>query len=137
MPLLWRDELSVGNVIIDRDHKKLINIINQVEVALAKDDNTVLTQQLDSLFDYSKTHFDHEERIARAVEYMKTGTLHQAHEELLTRLNVFKQQVGDNWTPEAKDVFCSMLRAWLIDHVIKEDMLMKPLLSRYSPGFDA
>ena len=31
MSLVWRDQLSVGNNVIDSDHKYLIEIINRVE----------------------------------------------------------------------------------------------------------
>jgi len=32
--------------------------------------------------------------------------------------------------------FTKLLRSWLIDHVIKEDLLMKPVLKKHSPLFD-
>jgi len=34
MALVWRDQLSVGNNVIDSDHKHLIEIINKVEQSL-------------------------------------------------------------------------------------------------------
>jgi len=34
MSLLWREQLSVGNNVIDADHKYLIEIINWAEVVL-------------------------------------------------------------------------------------------------------
>ena len=34
MGLVWREQLSVGNDLIDADHKRLISIINQVEESL-------------------------------------------------------------------------------------------------------
>jgi hemerythrin len=34
MSLQWREQLSVGNDLIDNDHKRLIEIINRAEVSL-------------------------------------------------------------------------------------------------------
>ena len=38
MSLEWREQLSVGNNVIDADHKHLIGIINQVEKCLTMED---------------------------------------------------------------------------------------------------
>ena len=36
MGLLWRDQFSVGNDLIDMDHKHLIEIINKAETNLTQ-----------------------------------------------------------------------------------------------------
>ncbi len=136
MSLVWREQLSVGNDAIDSDHKHLIEIVNQVERGLAKHNKSELDQALDQLSLYAKTHFGHEEEIARAVHYGQTHLLHEAHEKLLTKLEKFKLEAGSEWEKEAADRFCTLLHDWLIDHVIKEDLLMKPALGRYPRDFD-
>ena len=44
--------------------------------------------------------------------------------------------MGEAWSPEAVAHLTAFLRGWLIDHVIKEDMLMKPALQKHSPRLD-
>lgn len=136
MGLQWREGLSVGNDLIDSDHKYLIEIINLAEHGLETKDKTGLAAALDQLARYSSTHFFREEKIAAAVNYPLTSELHQSHESLLEGLDQQTQAIGKEWTDETRERFAVFLRHWLINHVIKEDLLMKPFLKNHSPKFD-
>ena len=136
MGLQWREGLSVGNDLIDSDHKHLIGIINLADQSLQTKDQPGLAAALDQLVGYSKTHFFREEKIAAAVDFPSTSELHQSHELLLKGLDQQKQELGTDWTDEAGERFGVFLRGWLINHVIKEDLLMKPFLKKHSPQFD-
>jgi hemerythrin len=136
MTLEWRAQLSVGNDLIDADHQHLIGIINTAERSLKDRNMGGLSMVLDSLFSYSKMHFSREEMIASAVGFKDVANLHASHEALLTRLTEMKQEIGETLTDSASEHFAIFLREWLINHVIKEDMAMKPLLVKHSPRFD-
>lgn len=136
MTLEWREQLSVGNDLIDADHQHLIGIINSAEHSLKSKNMSGLTMVLDSLFSYSKIHFSREEMIASAVGYTDVAHMHASHEALLTRLTEMKQEIGESLTDSASEHFTLFLRDWLINHVIKEDMKMKPFLVKHSPRFD-
>jgi len=136
--LIWREQLSVANDAIDNDHKHLIEIVNQVERTLTTRDRSELARALDSLTQYSHVHFDREERIAAAAGYIRTPGLHQSHVALLERFVLVRTEFeasGPQWSAAATDHFIEFLRNWLIDHVIKEDLLMKPTLQKLSPSF--
>jgi hemerythrin len=138
MAIAWREQLSVGNNIIDEDHKYLIEIINRVEVCLTKKDMSALKAELQRLHDYSMLHFDREEKIAIAVGYEQTPGLQQSHQALIEKLGKMQSVflTGEQtWSPELTKGFADFLRNWLIDHVIKEDLLMKPALQKHSPAF--
>jgi hemerythrin len=136
MTLLWRDGLSVGNDVIDSDHKYLIDIVNRVERCLGTRDLAQLTDALENLENYSKTHFRREEKIANAVGYDKVAQLHASHAALLERLAALRQEIGDTWTDSAVEHFASLLKSWLLNHVIKEDLLMRPALAKFPKNFD-
>lgn len=139
MSLLWRDQLSVGNNVIDSDHKHLIDIINKVEHSLGTKNKSELAAALDDLSQYSRVHFAREEKIAEAVGYTQVPHLNQSHQELLKQLEQVRGEIdamGRNWSPETVGRFTQFLRDWLINHVIKEDLLMKPVLQKHSPHFD-
>lgn len=136
MSLQWREQLSVGNDLIDADHKYLIEIINLAEQGLKGHDRVTLGGALDNLDRYSKMHFAREEAIATAAGYPKAEHLHTSHEALITTLAQIKEQIGDVWEASAAEHFSAFLRSWLIDHVIKEDLLMRPFLKELSPRFD-
>lgn len=136
MGLVWREQLSVGNDLIDADHKHLIEIIKTVEKSLVTINRSELTLALDSLTQYSKVHFSREEKIAEEAGYMQVPNLRKSHDTLLKKLDQIKQEIGDEWTTSSVEHFIIMLRDWLINHVVKEDMLMKPALEKYRPKFD-
>ena len=136
MGLQWRDQLSVGNDLIDTDHKHLIEVINKAEVSLKASNKVELNALLEELSRYSGSHFEREELIAKAVGYPNSAQLHESHTWLVANLNQFKQDIGDIWTEAAVTQFTAFLRDWLIQHVIKEDLPMKPWMVKHSPRFD-
>jgi hemerythrin len=131
MGLEWKEQLSVGNRLIDDDHKRLIELVNSVEAALGRKSLDEMKASLEQLDEYAQYHFDREEKVARAAGYTHVGQLRQAHEllrkELGRSVREFESLQGA-WSDASVDKFPRFLRSWFIDHVIKEDLLMKPLL---------
>ena len=136
MAIKWREQLSVGNDVIDSDHQYLITIINQVEQYVEDKNPAGLTSAFENLVKYSKLHFAREEEIATAIGYAQTISLQDSHYALIDKLEHSKLELGDKWTLASVERFTALLRSWLIDHIIKEDLLMKPSLAKFSPKFD-
>lgn len=69
----WNDSLSVGVSEIDRQHMKLVGLINKLHQAMseghAKD---VMSQILDEMISYTDEHFKTEERYFNQFKYIKT-----------------------------------------------------------------
>jgi hemerythrin len=139
MNLVWREQLSVGNYVIDSDHRHLIDIINRAGESLSKKNQKELLASLESLSQYSQAHFAREEKIALAAGYKQVPSLNESHQALIKALDQLRSEVGEmgqEWSPETAEHFSSLLRSWLMDHVIKEDLMMKPALQKLSPLFD-
>ena len=138
MSLLWCDQFSVGNNVIDSDHKYLIETINRVEQSAGTKNRGELAAALDVLTRYSRAHFDREEKIAYAVGYKQVPHLTQSHKELLKQLDQLGGEIdalGLEFPSEAVVHFTNFLGDWLINHILREDRLMKPILQNYSPNF--
>ena len=136
MGLTWRTKLSVGNDLIDADHQHLIFIINKADSALTELDTGKLKQVLAELSTYARRHFVREEAIAHAIAYPHAGLLHSSHEHLTCALDLQHATLMENCTEESAKRFMAFLKTWLVDHVIKEDMQMKPWLLNYPAKFD-
>lgn len=141
MTLEWREQLSVANGVVDADHKQLIALINSVELALESKDWDGFSGAIDQLGNYAHEHFAREEKIARAAGCANWQRLAQAHELLgkqLVRARKELEAMRGEWVKSTLDHFTAFLRSWLIDHVIKEDLKMKPALQKfpydYNPG---
>lgn len=136
MGLQWRDQLSVGNDLIDADHRYLIEIVNRAEASMKANNRVELVAILEELGHYGQTHFEREELVAKAVGYPSVDQLHDSHIKLIDSLRKVKAELGDSWTEEGQVQFTTFLRDWLIQHVIKEDIPMKPWMTKFSPRFD-
>ncbi|MBI3903588.1 MAG: hemerythrin family protein [Nitrosomonadales bacterium] len=139
MSLTWREQLSVGNDVIDSDHKHLIEIINSVGHNLGTKNRTDLFADIDHLLQYSREHFLREEKIAYAAGYTQILQLKHSHELLCDQLFRVKQELEsmtEGWSEDAADHFTQLMRDWLMDHVIKEDLPLKQVLQKHPPGFN-
>lgn len=136
MALQWREQLSVGNNLIDADHQRLIEIIGAAEVSLQARDRGALFKVLDELAQYGEQHFRREEALAIAVGYPKTEQLHRSHVQLVTELGAFKNQIGDILSEETAQRVATFLHDWFINHVIKEDLPMKPWMLKFPAGME-
>ncbi len=136
MALQWREQLSVGNNRIDADHQRLIAIISAAEISLDSRDRGALFRVLYELAQYGEEHFKREEALARAVGYPKSDQLHRSHDQLVAELTLFKSQIGETLTDEVAKHIAGFLHDWFINHVIKEDLPMKPWMMKYPADLD-
>ncbi|WP_410343586.1 bacteriohemerythrin [Thioalkalivibrio sp.] len=134
MPLQWREQMSVNNLIIDLDHKYLLCLINTVELSLRHPESTDhLRIALEQLSQYAREHFDREERIQYAIKYPQYVEHKLTHQRLLERLaglteRILVERDDQNLSGDPEEL-TQLLRDWLLDHVLKEDMKLKPHLS--------
>lgn len=139
MAIVWRDEMSIDGGIIDQDHRTLIAIINEF-FAIREDlrEFSELSKLLGKLHIYTEVHFGREETLQRAAHYPYNEAHHHEHETLLrelakvnTELNGYAPAEPDApVAPETLHAFhehvAQFLRHWLVDHIIKSDLRMKP-----------
>ncbi|HEX5634127.1 MAG TPA: hemerythrin family protein [Gemmatimonadales bacterium] len=134
MPIAWRPAMAVGHEMIDRDHRGLIESINQVEAALLGEGTAAaLAGVLDGLGDYTKAHFEREEGLMNALGYYRAAEHRESHRRLRAQLLEIRKAVqsakADEVGPAERERLVALLRSWLLDHVLKEDLLMRAVLS--------
>ena len=94
MPVLWQDKMSVGNRIIDDEHKYLFCLINSVEVALNLEDNErVLKMLFDQLEQYTKDHFKQEEKVQIKLKYAGYFEHKGEHQRILENIAELKKRL--------------------------------------------
>ena len=133
----WTDDLSVGNASIDADHKKLIVMVNGLETMIKARDSFALPQALEQLEHHLYMHFLNEEKIAQAVNFPFDQNKLE-HQYVLKEFQHMKGElIAKNgiWSDGAAEHYSHFLSDWITDHVVKEDMLMKPVLQTYPYDF--
>lgn len=140
MKLAWAKQLSVGNAVIDSDHKNLIAVINGIERAIRAKNHLVISQAFELLEGWLCVHFANEEKIARAVKF-DWAKHKQAQQYSLKELQYFRNELVDKkgaWCDGAIEHYSHRLRRWMTEHIIKVDMPMKPMLQaldyKFWPG---
>lgn len=140
MAIIWREALSVGNAGVDTDHRYLLCLINTVELALRiEESRDALVPALKQLKLYTQEHFAREEKLMAALRYARIDRHRIMHGELIEQFDhavepVMKLRDKSSAAAEAisdatRDEIIAVLRHWLLDHIIKEDMLLKPLFA--------
>lgn len=132
MPFIqWNSSFSVGSPVLDADHRKLIEILNQIYDAWQEHSSTVeLGRLFDELMDYTDGHFSREESKLAARDYADLARHHAAHERLRELVLAFRSrhlagQQADKLTEE----MAKFLKSWLLDHILEEDMRYSSLFT--------
>ena len=136
MAIIFTKNLSVSNDTIDHDHHFIINFINTIELLLKKkEESKYLIVVLDQLYEFTEQHFRREEVIQRKIEYPKSIKHRGEHSNLLSELRnlgeEFKNAKSDEEIHSRTDDIVVFLRNWIINHVINEDLLLKPYLEKH------
>ena len=113
----WKDEYSVGIDSIDQQHKKLLNLINQLQTAVDYSTGEEFERDaLDELVDYTKTHFSYEEGLMRDNDYPDFEPHKAQHEKMFKKVGeVLAEYEQDHDT--AMQNAADYLKDWLINHI--------------------
>jgi hemerythrin-like metal-binding protein len=123
MPLIeWSDEkLSVKVGMIDRQHKKMVGMINELYDSVeAKKGKELLAQLLIKLVHYTHYHFATEEKYFKQHSYPELTAHKEQHDRLRAQVADLDERyyTGDKMiTPEVM----KLLNDWLFDHIIGSD----------------
>lgn len=122
MPTIeWQSAYSVLVSRFDDQHKKLINIMNELHTAMKKGEGQlVLGGIFQSLADYTKEHFAAEEALMEANGYPDLSRHKTAHEQLLGRVVKLQREFMEGNGILSINVL-NFLRDWLITHIQGED----------------
>ena len=63
MAIKWTNDLNTEIDVIDKQHRRIVDYINDLESAHGKQDRELVRQVLDDLVDYTMSHFAFEENL--------------------------------------------------------------------------
>ncbi len=117
----WNETLSVGIPEMDQQHKKLVNLVNQLYDAmhLGKGDE-VKNTVLNDLITYSKVHFTAEERLMQQYGYPDFAGHKRLHDDLAAQAAQLKRRL-DAGQMVASVTLANFLRDWLKKHITQVD----------------
>lgn len=123
MPLIhWNNDMSVGIPSIDAQHKKLLDMLNDLyDAAHLGKGNEVVGPTLRALKGYTVDHLQYEERLFLATKY-PDAEAHAAEHAILTRkvLDIHKKFECGDATAVTKEVLLFLVN-WIMDHTMDSD----------------
>lgn len=125
----WSKQLSVGNVLLDSEHRNLIAKINNIMHMIEARDTAALSDTFGMLEIWLIAHFENEKIIAQSLNFdFEQHRL--AQQRSLNELQCLRDELAaKNWVISGSEIrSCyKLMPDWLIRH-IKDCMRMKPAL---------
>ncbi len=120
----WDNSYSVNIKAIDKQHLKLIELINKLNSAMRLGKaNHIFLEILIGLTEYTEKHFSYEEKLMRDAEYPGLNEQLQEHRQFVQQL----KDTQNNYQSGQINILnlMSFLKDWLSDHIKGIDMKYK------------
>jgi len=117
----WKSTYELGIQLIDDQHKKLIDIINDVyEAQKAGTSKEMIHKALADLLEYTKYHFDAEEDLLKQHHYHEVDEHIKEHDEFVRKIKSFlNDSKSGNLVLSLKTI--DYLKDWTINHILGTD----------------
>lgn len=129
---LWNDAWSVGDPILDGQHRQLIGTMNHLAGLLAAGTPSFpeATQVFARLAVYVLDHFTYEEQRMAASGYPAAELAHHKaiHAELTQQVRGFQQRVAAGDSSALAELLPFLRGTWLLEHISETDRQYQPYL---------
>jgi len=130
----WDEAMSVGCVALDRQHRTLFSLYNDLVDRLGGlgADNTQPSSAeiLEKLIDYINVHFEYEEDLLSAAGYPDLALHQDQHETFIKKVLAAQATLSADFISDQWQDFGSFLGHWLLGHVMVVDKLYSSCLER-------
>jgi hemerythrin len=118
----WKEIYSVGNVEIDKEHKKLFDIAQDAFTQVEETQrNAKIKEVLTELYTYMKTHFKHEEKFMKEINYPLVEEHKILHHNIIEKINTFIKQLPNMEESIFEKELAQIIDIALVHHIIQED----------------
>lgn len=133
MPVVWTKEYSIGIEEMDKQHQRLLVLINRVEIVSQMDSKRddfkdKCLEVIQDVINYTVLHFASEEVLLRMFEYPDYVEHKNTHDKFVAFINkkqlhaqsLFANGKHDEMNLELDDLY-QFLKKWLLGHIMKTD----------------
>ncbi|OGD66698.1 hypothetical protein A2442_00225 [Candidatus Campbellbacteria bacterium RIFOXYC2_FULL_35_25] len=119
----WTPSMSVGNKIIDEQHKKLLEKINELLTSIEEEqENEVIGKIISFLGDYINEHLRYEEKYMAENFYPDLKDHRRIHGYFVEKYNDFENRFNENgYSLEMLQEVETFLGDWWVKHIGQED----------------
>ncbi|MFT3740784.1 MAG: bacteriohemerythrin [Breznakibacter sp.] len=118
----WTADLSVGNNLIDQEHKHLFELLEKFYLSMmGKSSKIDLLDLVKGLCDYAQVHFADEEAFMTQVNYPELENHAALHKDFMEKANDFYEKLQSGKLLLTIEV-TNFIKDWLVSHIKGEDM---------------
>ncbi|MAD43502.1 MAG: hypothetical protein CMI02_08310 [Oceanospirillaceae bacterium] len=127
----WNTDLEIGIDVIDAQHKRLVDYINDLNKAISHGHTETVYQVMEQLRDYTMDHFAFEEELLEQAGYPLTDSHKQVHRRFEAKVEIMVSELGNGTDPMgvARRARNTMM-VWLIQHIRHEDQDYAPFVKK-------
>jgi hemerythrin len=131
MPLMtWTEKMSVGVKQLDDDHKKLVDMVNQLYDGISTGKGKeALGPILDELINYTKIHFGREEALFAKTGYPVAADHKKEHDALTKQVLDVQAKFKNGASAILSLEVMNFLKNWLVGHIQGCDQKYGPHLN--------
>jgi hemerythrin len=118
--LVWSKDLDTGIDIIDRQHKRIVDYINELDDARGSGrKRDEVGHVIDEMVDYTLSHFAFEESMQEEAHYPFLKAHKKVHELFVSKVANLQERfsLGEDVSEELH----KMLFTWLYNHIKRDD----------------
>jgi hemerythrin-like metal-binding protein len=123
--LAWSERMAIGVPEIDRQHQRLLELLNELEDALARGGSQRFVRPLlADLSSYARYHFSTEQNLMRLHHKPGYDEHVVAHDEFTAKVEELRKML-ETETAETTAVDTGrFLRSWIVRHVLVADKMV-------------
>jgi hemerythrin len=126
----WNQSLSVNVPDIDKQHQRLVKLVNDLHDALhAGKGNDAAAGIIQELIAYTRTHFSYEEKQLELAKYPDIVNHKAAHTALIKKVEEFAEKIKKGQAGISIQL-SAFLGDWLKNHIMVTDMKYSPFLAQ-------
>jgi hemerythrin len=125
---IWNDSYKTGIAAIDTQHKKLVDLINELHDAMTKGQgNQAMGKIVNELVNYTVTHFTAEERLMKQAGYADFDAHKKIHDDFTAKVREMQKDLASGRKMMSLQV-SNFLKDWLSGHILGTDQKYAPVL---------
>ena len=117
-PIQWEESMSVGDEQLDREHRELVDIVNQIGESITSGTSREHGALINQLLNLTRNHFHNEEQELARTGYPEVESHTREHQRLMERIvTLLRNDNRDGISPQ----LLVQVREWVIDHFLDHD----------------
>jgi len=124
----WTEEYVLGIDVIDGQHKRIVDYINKLADAGPDITTEQLAEVVDSLLDYTYSHFAFEEALMEEAGYENLSAHQKTHEAFTSHVKELHGRFCEG--ESVNEEIGELLKNWLLNHIREDDRSYAPMVKK-------